>query len=55
MQKQHEAETVKLRAIIAKTELKSNSLAELVEQKTKENKELMKILDEIIARVGPKQ
>ncbi|XP_020285988.1 myosin heavy chain, cardiac muscle isoform isoform X2 [Pseudomyrmex gracilis] len=51
-EKQHEAETVKLHAIIRKAELKSNSLAELVEQKTKENKELAKILDEVIARVG---
>jgi len=43
---------VKLHAMIRKAELKSNSLAELVEQKTKENKELAKILDEVIARVG---
>jgi len=43
---------VKLRAMIKKAELKSNSLTELVEQKSKENKELAKILDEVIARVG---
>ncbi|XP_032675901.1 transforming acidic coiled-coil-containing protein 3 isoform X2 [Odontomachus brunneus] len=52
IRKQNEAETVKLHAMIRKAELKSNSLAELVEQKTKENKELAKILDEVIARVG---
>ncbi|XP_012527640.1 transforming acidic coiled-coil-containing protein 2 isoform X2 [Monomorium pharaonis] len=52
IRKQNEAETVKLHAMIRKAELKSNSLTELVEQKTKENKELAKILDEVIARVG---
>nr|XP_012151986.1 PREDICTED: transforming acidic coiled-coil-containing protein 1 isoform X1 [Megachile rotundata] len=52
MRKQHEDETVKLHAMLRKAELKSNSLAELVEQKTKENKELTQILDEVIARVG---
>lgn len=52
IRKQNEAETVKLHAMIRKAELKSTSLAELVEQKTKENKELAKILDEVIARVG---
>lgn len=52
IRKQNEAETVKLHALIRKAELKSNSLTELVEQKTKENKELAKILDEVIARVG---
>ncbi|KOC60393.1 Transforming acidic coiled-coil-containing protein 1, partial [Habropoda laboriosa] len=52
MRKQHEDETVKLHAMVRKAELKSNSLAELVEQKTKENKELTQILDEVIARVG---
>ncbi|XP_047349836.1 transforming acidic coiled-coil-containing protein 3-like [Vespa velutina] len=52
IRKQHEAETVKLHAMVRKAELKSNSLAEIVEQKTKENKELTQILDELIARVG---
>ncbi|CAL7939785.1 unnamed protein product [Xylocopa violacea] len=52
IRKQHEDETVKLHAMVRKAELKSNSLAELVEQKTKENKELTQILDEVIARVG---
>ncbi|XP_053997386.1 uncharacterized protein LOC128886484 [Hylaeus anthracinus] len=52
MRKQHQDETVKLHAMVRKAELKSNSLAELVEQKTKENKELAQILDEVIARVG---
>ncbi|XP_071562260.1 transforming acidic coiled-coil-containing protein 3-like [Temnothorax nylanderi] len=52
IRKQNEVETVKLHAMIRKAELKSNSLAELLEQKTKENKELEKILDEVIARVG---
>ncbi|XP_014611223.1 PREDICTED: uncharacterized protein PFB0145c isoform X2 [Polistes canadensis] len=52
IRKQHESETVKLHAMVRKAELKSNSLAEIVEQKTKENKELTQILDELIARVG---
>ncbi|XP_026667490.1 transforming acidic coiled-coil-containing protein 3 isoform X2 [Ceratina calcarata] len=52
MRKQHEDETVTLHAMVRKAELKSNSLAELVEQKIKENKELTQILDEVIARVG---
>ncbi|XP_076683058.1 transforming acidic coiled-coil protein isoform X2 [Andrena cerasifolii] len=52
IRKQHDDETVKLHAMVRKAELKSNSLAELVEQKTKENKELTQILDEVIARVG---
>ncbi|XP_015178489.1 PREDICTED: uncharacterized protein PFB0145c isoform X2 [Polistes dominula] len=55
IQKQHESETVKLHAMVRKAELKSNSLAEIVEQKTKENKELTQILDELIARVGGRQ
>ncbi|XP_015114621.1 transforming acidic coiled-coil-containing protein 3 isoform X2 [Diachasma alloeum] len=54
IRKQHESEMVKLRAILRKEELKSNSLTEIVEQKTKENKELTQILDEVIARVGAK-
>ncbi|KAI4504276.1 hypothetical protein M0802_000747 [Mischocyttarus mexicanus] len=52
IRKQNESETVKLHAMVRKAELKSNSLAEIVEQKTKENKELAQILDELIARVG---
>ncbi|XP_076644771.1 transforming acidic coiled-coil protein isoform X2 [Halictus rubicundus] len=52
IRKQHEDEIVTLHALVRKAELKSNSLAELVEQKTKENKELTQILDEVIARVG---
>lgn len=52
IRKQHETETVRLQAMIRKAELKSNSLAEMVEQKSKENKELAAILDEVIARVG---
>ncbi|KAK0162635.1 hypothetical protein PV327_006398 [Microctonus hyperodae] len=51
IRKQHESETLKLRAMLRKAELKSSSLAEMIEQKTKENKELTKILDEVIARV----
>lgn len=40
--------------MLKKAELKSKSLADQVEQKTIENKELTKILDEVIARVGNK-
>lgn len=54
IRKQNEAEKVKLQAMLKKAELKSKSLADLVEQKTIENKELTKILDEVIARVGNK-
>ncbi|XP_063977620.1 transforming acidic coiled-coil-containing protein 3 isoform X2 [Diachasmimorpha longicaudata] len=54
IRKQHESEMVKLRAMLRKEELKSNSLTEIVEQKTKEIKELTQILDEVIARVGGK-
>ena len=43
---------VKLQAMLKKAELKSKSLSDLVDQKTKENKELTQILDEVIARVG---
>lgn len=52
IKKQHEDETVKLHAMVRKAELKCNSLTELVEQKTKENRELARLLDEVIARVG---
>ncbi|XP_043285165.1 uncharacterized protein tacc isoform X2 [Venturia canescens] len=52
IRKQNDSETVRLRAMLRKAELKSNSLAELVEQKTKENNQLTQILDELIARVG---
>ncbi|XP_044008633.1 interaptin isoform X2 [Aphidius gifuensis] len=54
IRKQHESDNVRVRAMLRKEELKSNSLAELVEQKTKENKELTQILDEVISRVGQK-
>lgn len=53
MRKQHESEIIKLRAMLKKEELKCNSLTEMIDQKTKENKELTKILDEVIARVNP--
>ncbi|XP_034951795.1 progesterone-induced-blocking factor 1 isoform X2 [Chelonus insularis] len=48
--KQHESEILKLRAMLRKEELKSNSLTEMIEQKVKENKELTKILDELLGR-----
>ncbi|CAD6222680.1 GSCOCG00001088001-RA-CDS [Cotesia congregata] len=53
MQKQHESEIIKLRAMLKKEELKCNSLTEMIDQKAKENKELTKILDDVIARVNP--
>ncbi|KAG8042398.1 hypothetical protein G9C98_005032 [Cotesia typhae] len=53
MRKQHESEIIKLRAMLKKEELKCNSLTEMIDQKTKENKELTKILDDVIARVNP--
>lgn len=51
IKKQNDAETLKLKALVRKAELKSKSLEETVEQKTKENKELTQIIDEMIARV----
>ncbi|XP_011496591.1 PREDICTED: probable myosin light chain kinase DDB_G0279831 [Ceratosolen solmsi marchali] len=51
IRKHNEAETVKLKALVRKAELKSKSLEETVEQKMKENKELTQIIDEMIARV----
>ena len=51
IRKQNEAESVKLKALVRKAELKSKSLEETVEQKLKENKELTQIIDEMIARV----
>ena len=51
IRKHNDAETVKLKALLRKAELKSKSLEETVEQKLKENQELTKIIDEMIARV----
>ena len=51
IRKNNEAETMKLKALVRKAELKSKSLEETVEQKLKENKELTQIIDEMIARV----
>ncbi|XP_058797578.1 transforming acidic coiled-coil-containing protein 3-like isoform X2 [Phymastichus coffea] len=51
IKKQHEADVLKLKAMVRKTELRCKTLEETVEQKTKENKELTQIIDEMIARV----
>ena len=52
IRKQHEDETTKHHPLVRRAELKCNFLAKLVDQKTKENKELTQILDEMVARVG---
>merc|ERR1711997_606417 len=46
-------EKVKLNAIVQKTEMKVRNLERTLAQKTKENEELTKICDELIAKVGP--
>lgn len=51
IRKHNDADNVKLKALLRKAELKSKSLEETVEQKMKENMELTKIIDEMIARV----
>jgi len=48
-----DAEKVKLNAIVQKTEMKVRNLERTVAQKTKENEELTKICDELIAKCGP--
>ncbi|XP_072155803.1 uncharacterized protein [Bemisia tabaci] len=50
--KSQEAESAKLRALLKKAELRVSSLEITLEQKTKENQELMKICDELINKVG---
>lgn len=48
----HQQENAKLKAIIKKLEVKSKSLEETLEQKTKENQALTAICDELINKVG---
>jgi predicted nuclease with TOPRIM domain len=45
-------ETAKLKAMLKKTEVKSSSLEEMLEQKVKENQELIYICDELINTVS---
>ncbi len=41
-----------MQAMLRKAEMRVNSLERALEQKTKENQELTKICDELIAQVG---
>ena len=52
VRKSRESELAKLQAMLRKAEMKVTSLERVVDQKTKENQELTKICDELIANVG---
>ncbi|CAF4867198.1 unnamed protein product [Pieris macdunnoughi] len=52
LKKGHEAEVLKLQAMMKRTELHISSLEETLAQKTKANKELTAICDELINKVG---
>lgn len=52
MRRTHQAELAKMNAMLKKSEVKSTSLEESLEQKTKENQELASICDELISKVG---
>ncbi|XP_066996608.2 uro-adherence factor A isoform X2 [Anabrus simplex] len=54
LHRNHQVELTKLRAMLKKAELKVTSLEEVVEQKTKENQELVTICDELIGNVETK-
>jgi predicted nuclease with TOPRIM domain len=47
-----QAETAKYKAMLKKSEVKTSSLEEMLEQKVKENQELASICDELISKVG---
>ncbi|KAK7867644.1 hypothetical protein R5R35_001297 [Gryllus longicercus] len=52
MRRTHEAENSKLKAMLKKAEIKIHSLEETLQQKIKENQELVNICDELIGKVG---
>jgi predicted nuclease with TOPRIM domain len=52
VRRSQQAETAKLKAMLKKSELKTSSLEEMLEQKVKENQELASICDELISKVG---
>ena len=52
LRKSRESELAKMHAMLRKAEMRVTTLERVVEQKTKENQELTKICDELIANVG---
>lgn len=52
MRRCQQAETAKYKAMLKKSEVKTSSLEEMLEQKVKENQELASICDELISKVG---
>lgn len=52
VKRNNESEMVRLQAAVRKAEMQAQSLEQTVEQKTKENRELTAICDELIAKVG---
>lgn len=52
LQRGRNAEVARMEAVVRKAETRINSLEQAVEQKSRENKELNAILDELIAKVG---
>lgn len=52
LQRNRESEVAKLQALLRKAEMRVTSLERTVEQKARENQELTKICDELIAQVG---
>lgn len=52
LSKSHHQEMAKLKAIMKKEEISRNGLQEQLEQKTRENTELVKICDELIGGSG---
>jgi predicted nuclease with TOPRIM domain len=52
VRRSQQAETAKLKAMLKKSEVKTSSLEEMLEQKVKENQELASICDELISKVG---
>ncbi|XP_046385231.1 transforming acidic coiled-coil-containing protein 3 isoform X2 [Ischnura elegans] len=52
VRRSQQLEITKLRAMLKKTELRAASLEETVEQKEKENQELVAICDELIGKLG---
>ena len=52
VRRSQQAETAKFKAMLKKSEVKTSSLEEMLEQKVKENQELASICDELINKVG---
>jgi transforming acidic coiled-coil-containing protein 3 len=52
VQKSRESEIAKLHAIQRKAEMRVTTLERTVEEKSRENRELTQICDELIAKVG---